>query len=77
MGGWFSCVGRGVGWVGVWGRRTDEATGMKKRRKTGGRRRGERGGLFSFFFFYCFFILILSKDVWKIDSYSLLKIWRF
>ena len=37
---------------------------------------GGGGGdcLLFFFFFYCFFISILPKDVWKIDSYSLLKI---
>ena len=32
----------------------------------------------SFFFLLFFFkILILHKDVWKIYTYSLLKIWRF
>ena len=27
--------------------------------------------------FFFFLILIIHKDVWKIGSYSLLKIWRF
>ena len=31
----------------------------------------------SFFFCYFFLILILHNDVWKINLYSLLKIWRF